>query len=527
MKNKSIILLYLFLSQIALGQNINISNGNVFDGEPYIAINPNDFQHMVVAWMGWVNLSNRFKIKTKTSFDGGTTWSSTYELPHTVVGYSSADPCVDFNNLGEVFISYIDFTGTTPPITGGVYLCKSSDGGLTWDNPKEVVNTSHDDSQWPIDRPWMVIDKSNTSNQGNIYITTFNLNRLSPPYNPYLSISNDNGDSFSTRYADTTDWLAGSINPFPVCSPTVSNAGVLYASYPSYVLTQSLYNQSFIAISSDGGTSLSHKKIRTFIPPTNIADYPLAKKSALLISNPADAKHLAYIYLSAETGDLDVYLIESFDEGDNWSTPLRLNDDPLMNNRMQDMIWADFDVDGDLVVSWRDRRNGTNETYQSATEIWATFRHKDSLNFAPNFQITNQQIDHDTDLEEAGNDFMCIKLRNNTLSATWGDTRDGELNIWFQQMNIDGTILSFNQISNEKIPNVKIYPNPTNSILNIETESISEIKIYDSKGVTILHETYSIKSSAVNLTMPKLNIGIYLIEVITDSMKYSDKIIVH
>lgn len=304
MKTKSIILLCLFCSQIAIGQNINISNGNVFDGEPFIAINPNDFQHIVVAWMGWVDPSNRFKIKTKTSFDGGATWSNTYEIPHTVVGYSSADPCVDFNNLGEVFISFIDFTGTAPPVTGGVCLCRSADGGLTWEDPKEVINTSYDDTQWPIDRPWMVIDKSNSPTQGNIYVTTFNLNRISPPYNPYLSISDDNGDTFSTRYVDSTGWLAGSINPFPVCSPTVSSSGVLYASYPSVVLTQSIYSQSFVAISSDGGSNLTHKNIRTYNPPTNTADYPLAKKAALLISNPADASHLVFIYLSAETGRL-------------------------------------------------------------------------------------------------------------------------------------------------------------------------------------------------------------------------------
>ncbi len=38
---------------ISFGQNQNISLGNVFDGEPYITINPNNSQHMVVAWMGY------------------------------------------------------------------------------------------------------------------------------------------------------------------------------------------------------------------------------------------------------------------------------------------------------------------------------------------------------------------------------------------------------------------------------------------------------------------------------------------
>ena len=52
---------------------------------------------------------------------------------------------------------------------------------------------------------------------------------------------------------------------------------------------------------------------------------------------------------------------------------------------MQDLVWADFDEDGDLVISWRDRRNGDEGTYETASEIWAAFRDKDELVFSPNF----------------------------------------------------------------------------------------------------------------------------------------------
>ena len=34
-------------------QNINLSEGLFFEGEPFIALNPNDNQHLVVAWMGF------------------------------------------------------------------------------------------------------------------------------------------------------------------------------------------------------------------------------------------------------------------------------------------------------------------------------------------------------------------------------------------------------------------------------------------------------------------------------------------
>jgi len=51
------------------------------------------------------------------------------------------------------------------------------------------------------------------------------------------------------------------------------------------------------------------------------------------------------------------------DGGSNWSTPIRVNDDPKNNGVVQDMVWADFSPSGSLGISWRDRRlSGTSDT---------------------------------------------------------------------------------------------------------------------------------------------------------------------
>ncbi|MUU79800.1 T9SS type A sorting domain-containing protein [Winogradskyella endarachnes] len=509
------------------GQNQNLSNGVIFDGEPYLSINPFNSQHIVVAWMGWVNLSNKFKIKIKSSFDGGETWSTTSELPHTVSGYTSADPSIDFNQNGEVFVCYIDFTGTEAPVTGGVYVSKSTDGGLTWNTPTEVINTNYDGTKWPIDRPWMVIDKSASVNSGNIYVTTMNLNRDNPSFNPYLSISNDSGNSFTTTYIDAVGWLAGSINPLPMCSPAVSSNGIFYGVYPSFVLTQSLYAQAFLATSIDAGSTFTYNTTITHTTPTNIGNYSYAKKASLLLCNPSNASHLAYIYLSAELGDLDVFLIESLNAGVNWTTPTRINDDPIGNNRMQDLIWGDFDSDGDLVISWRDRRNGTDGTFQNPSEIWASYRSHTATEFSPNFQITNQLVSFDTDLEHAGNDFMSIKTQDDILYAAWGDPRDGELNIWFQRLATDGTVLSINQISSEKIPDIFIYPNPTMSKISIESDALKKVIIYDLSGKVLLTKTNNNNINVIEINTETYPSGTYIIEVTTSETTYTKKVVKH
>lgn len=45
-------------------QNQNLSNGNIFDGEPFLVVNPSNHSHMVVAWMGYFPFT-KIVIKTK------------------------------------------------------------------------------------------------------------------------------------------------------------------------------------------------------------------------------------------------------------------------------------------------------------------------------------------------------------------------------------------------------------------------------------------------------------------------------
>ncbi len=521
-------ILFVFLTlmtTIAFGQNQNISSGVVFDGEPYLAIDPNNSQHIVVAWMSWINISNQFKIKTKTSFDGGQNWSSAVEHPHVVSSYKSADPCIDFDNVGNVFVCYIDFDGIDPPVNGGVYIRKSIDGGLTWNTPVEVINANYDGTKWPIDRPWLVIDKSNGVYGGTIYVTTMNGNRTNSPFNPYLSISTDGGTSFSTTYLDDTNWLAGSFNPLPMTSPSVSSDGIFFGAYPSYVLTQSLYPQYFLASSNNGGSTFTYNTILTNTDPIPTSDFKFAKKGYLLISNPADPKHLAFIYLRTINGNLDVYLKESTNSGTTWNTPIRINDDPVGNNRMHDLIWGDFDVDGDLIITWRDRRNGTDSTYQTQSEIWASYRSKDSTQFLPNFQITNQGVAYDNILEESGNDFMSSKIQNDTLYSVWGDTRNGKLNIWFQSMYIDGTILNVQQLSSENLPELLIYPNPTESMFTVDIENLKQVTVYDIRGRKIITKYNNTGLEIMTLNLENQPHGTYLIEITTDEGKITQKVL--
>ncbi len=507
------IFVFLFSTTLSFGQNQNISQGNIFDGEPFLAINPNNSQHFVIAWMGF-NPFTKVLIKTKVSLNAGKTWSSVKNIPHTNIAYGSADPSLGFDNNGNVFLTYVDFSKSID--SGSVYLRKSTDGGLTWGAPVEVINAYSDLGKYPIDRPWMSIDLSNGANAGNIYVTTMpptTFGFVAPPYRPYFAVSTNGGSSFKPwQYLDSTGWLAGNFIKQPMPTNCVSTDGIFYGIYPSYLPSQNIFAQFILASTSDAGNHFSYQSVFT---STNGVKDPLAKKGYLIRANPANASHLAFFYLDVTHGDLDVFIRESFNKGLTWTTSKRINNDPIGNNKMQDLLWADFDADGDLVVAWRDRRNGMDSTYKTASEIWGAVRLKDSSNFSPNFVISDNLTPYDTILALSGNDFLCIKLNRDTLNATWGDTRNGKLNIWFQRMTLDGKVLSIRNLSSENIPAIKIYPNPASSMLTVMGKDIIKIVIVNSEGKILFTEQFQNYVNEVEIEINHFSTSVYFAHITT------------
>jgi len=490
MKTALIVFLIFMIVTFFYGGNINISQGSIFDGEPYLAVNPSNPRHIVIAWLGYID-STRARIKTRVSFDAGNTWSNINLIDHVNPFYGSADPSLDFDNNGNVYLCYIDFNRFR--FSGAVYVRKSVDGGLTWGNPVEVINAHSEQGKFPIDRPWISIDRSGGVYDGYIYVTTMNptvFGPLSPPYHPYLTVSADGGNSFGQwSHLDTLNWLAGNFIPQPMPTPSVSSDGTFNAVYPSLVFTQNSQSQFILVSSNDGGNSFAYHSV--FSTPRLLQD-SVAKKGYLLRTDPSNADHRAFFYIDNLYGDFDIFMRESFDKGATLSEGVRINDDPIGNNRMQDLLWADFDTNGDLAVSWRDRRNGADSTYSTSYEIWGAVRLKNSADFFTNFRISDTLVAYDSILARSGNDFMSVKLMNDTLNAAWGDTRDGRLNIWFQRMAISQVVTSIDPSSGNKIGVAdkflvyQNYPNPFNPSTTISYDlprsSRVRVIIYDVRG---------------------------------------------
>lgn len=497
-------------------QNTNLSQGLLFDGEPFLIVNPKDDQHLVVAWMSFV-LGQRIILKTRTSFDGGQSWSDPASLPHFGENYQSADPSMAFHPDGNLYICYVDYVQA--PAEGAVYVLKSEDGGLTWGDPSAAIEHDAEPDKLPVDRPWMVIDQTPGPHSGKIYITTKPAPWILPSNRPYFVQSEDGGASWSLfRYVDTTDFLVGPFIQAPMASPMVSADGTLHMIYPSWMLSQNLLPGFYLATSIDGGATLMHTDV---IFSADVGGDSLAKGGYYLTGNPIDPDHLTFAYINKVFGDLDIFLLETKDGGHSWTQPLRINDDPQGNGIMQDLVWADFNDNGDLAMCWRDRRNAGEAGYETGHEVWCAVKWQDSTGFSKNFRVSDTLAQYHEVLAEAGNDFMSLQFTGDTVAAVWGDVRTGKLEIWFSKTDARSLVSSTKfKLADENVGLIEVFPNPVNDILNVRLDDPPGnclFRLYDLKSNSMLTESRILKGNAtISVNALDIKPGIYFLAVLNN-----------
>ena len=520
-------LIYLFvalaiLSPLALrAQNEDVSGGAVFEGEPYMAVDPHNADHIVVAWMGYVAFSHT-TIKVKTSFDGGTTWSAPVLLPHYSATYESADISMAFGPAGDLYASYIDSRKT--PDSGAVYVVRSTDGGLTWGTPAPAITVFSDGSKEPIDRPWLTVS-NNTTGADTLYITTKPPSWISLPNRPYFVRSWDHGVTWSAfRYIDSTGYLVGNVIKAPMAAPAVDSAGNFHCIYPTYLPSESI-NPRYILASHTGANSFNYHTAYTVIGAGGTDT--LAKAGARMICDPTNNQHYALFVIGNLLGDLDVYYLQTFDAGATWTSPVRVNDDATANGKMQDLVWSNFDEHGNIIAAWRDRRNAPGTGYSQPSEIWGAVRWHDSAGFSPNFRISDTIVAYDSVyLSGNGNDFMNVAMANDTMSAVWGDVRTGALNIWFSRRAMGTMVPTATQhLVHELTPEVNIYPNPVNDALTIEGDDVREVTIYSVTGRAVLHK--NVRRHETTMDVSSLVPGTYVVTVSSGNGVVSQEITKH
>ena len=482
------------LSFGVLGQNTLVSSDDIFEGEPYLAVHPQNSNHLVAAWMGF-EPNQKIVIKSAVSTDGGSSWTAPIWQAHQQAGNNSADVSLGFDGNGNCYMAYIDYDNVG--FTNGAVVCrKSTDGGLTWGPAVVARSIASCPNKLCIDRPWIAVDPLT----GSVVITSTNANQpgtVQAPFHPYMATSSDQGVSFSLQELDSAPYLAGNAITQPMPSPAFANDGTFMALYPSYDPAQSILPR-IVEVSKTAPASLFSYQV-AFQGVGFGTQNDTLKLGAHLALNQVNSTRASYVFLTEVFGDPDIAIIEK--DNISWSTPTRINQDAQGNGVIQDLVWSDYDTDGDLAVCWRDRRNGVPGTYQSPSEIICRIQ----SNQIWGSEITiSPLVDHDSILLENGNDFLNIQFTNNQLYAIWGDVRQGSLKIFLNH---------FDQLSNSSstypIPTFDpIFPNPSNGIFKIPHELVG-----------LPYALYSIEGQCMKMAQLEEQIDLSLYEAGTYTLK--------
>lgn len=267
----------------------------------------------------------------------------------------------------------------------------------------------------------------------------------------------------------------------------------------------------------------------------NISNTSSFEGEPTLAVNPVNQKNIVigWMALDLSTGfKVAIKSSASFDGGTNWKTPVRVNDDPTGNGIGQDMVWVSYDMNNKLVITWRDRRNGTGTGFYQSSDTYAVVSSDNGLTFQRNVRLSNMTAPFDAILEQKGNDFLSCQSVHDTIYAAWGDVRSGHLNIFFTKTS-DSTGLGIQPILGNGNENklLSVYPNPASgklyiSFLKDQPRQI-ELKIYNENGEELIGREIFNNASGIIIDISRLvRGGYYLIAMNHAEILYSDKIIV-
>lgn len=387
-----------------------------------------------------------------TTLDGGKTWRTQNvpgspwkrlkdpTLPLTPFSkfWCATDPVVAFGPDGRAYWTVMPYQcdpltgsktgrGVVPGsrVTGGgggfndwawscsaMYVLVSDDGGLTW--PVEKARMIAEGPRLVHDKQWLAV-----SPQGDTVLLCWDYQgggSTSPGDPPYhapseygvvCSVSRDRGDTWSRfEYAST----AGAY-PWIEFGPD----GRVWM-----VLTDGFQEGQFLVLSSGDGLAWSEPvEVATFVNADGVNDHgwPALEGSMFRIVPDASiavdrstgpfAGRVYVCYFDHAAGHGDAFVVWS-DDGQNWSAPVRVNDDAGEADQFMPVV--SVGPDGTVDVSWQDRRDDpANHLFHT----YYAYSVDGGATFSRNLRVTDVPSDEKWSHHQNGMIFL-------------GDYRDGD-----------------------------------------------------------------------------------------------------
>jgi len=387
--------------------NVDSTGANVLGdaaNEPSIAVDPTNPARMAIGWRQFDTVESTFReAGVGYSTDGGLTWHAGKIDP----GVFHSDPVLASDALGKFF--YMGATIENARIV--THLFSSSDQGASW-GPRVPA--------FGGDKEWMTIDRTEGPGRGFIY-------ELWSEDPPTFSRSVDGGQSFQSPISIPLTPRNGTMDVGP--------DGTLYlVGSPDYI--------SF-AVSRSTDAQIAAESPTFTTVPVDLGGSPgfgVPNGDGFLgqpwIAVDRSPGRLGWIYVlcsvQTPTDPMDVMFTRSTDNGQTWSAPVRVNDDPghhayqwfgtmsVAENGRIDAVWNDTRGSGNkkksaLFYSYSTDGGATWSANEQASPEWTS-----SLGWSP----PKTKI----------GDYYHMISSNNGADLGWAATFNGEPDVYYMRI---------------------------------------------------------------------------------------------
>ncbi len=500
--------------------NINISQNSAPQNEPSVKISRKDTNRVVAAWRDFrygVDPAANRRVGYSYSTNGGLTWAVSRILDSTLLpgGLTrNSDPVVTVDTAGNFYIAVIAIAGLSGGnLTLAVY--KSTNAGVTFGQAFICSQTGTEDKEW------LTTDLSSTSPFINsLYIswTSFSLGGIK------LTKSTNSGVNWSTpsNVSDQTNSVQGS----DICISKNGQVNVVWLGFSTNA--DVTFDRS-----TNGGTSFQTDVIVTTgtFPeglPNGVNTFP-----TIAVDNSSGPRSgwLYIAFADNRNGDCDIFLTKSTNNGVNWSAPVRVNNDPIGNGKLQ--YWPTIAVNetGNLAILFMDTRNTTSNTM---IEAYIARSYDGGTSFTSEVISTEPSPTAIPGSNVRFGDYIDLDYKGVRLVPVWTDERAGGFNMDIFTSEIDELLASGEVTGN--LPTAyslgQNYPNPFNpsTKISFSLPSASEIKleVYNSLGTlvkTIASGSFPAGNHSLSFNAGSLSSGVYFYRLNTATFTETKKMI--
>jgi hypothetical protein len=417
--------------------NYAVTTGPRDNNEPTIAISTTDPKTMVAGSNDYNTPNSDAWCGFYTTHDGGKNWTESF-IPGYPSGPQSAltgfggagDPVCVAAPDGSFYFAGIAFKRARMqqnPIGFGwhlgldncVFVARSTDNGDSF-SQVVIVWAAFESLVRFDDKEWVAVDPNNANNVYLAWVifTGMLTARL------MLSRSTDGGQSWSRPIA-ISETTSGELN-LQGTAIVVDKKSVVHVTWIDYGNNNIRY-----AFSTNQGQSFSTPvnvaPITPIPTPLPHGNYRTPDMTALAVDTGGGSSDGALYVTWADygSGDADVLLSYSHDNGKSWEGPVRVNNDTDGNGADQFFPAVAVSAEGWVHVGFYDRRSDPNDTL---LEYWWAMSFDGGTNFSINIPMSNASFNGDysrTGTNDFIGDYTGIVANNQTVAAVWCDMREG------------------------------------------------------------------------------------------------------